>query len=321
MPLDPHVRRFLGTLSVGAARSAADLTVEERRASFARLLGLGGEPAPMADVGERQVPGPAGALRVRIYSPPRAEDGPAPGLIFFHGGGLVAGSLETHDGICRALGHASGCRILSVDYRLAPEARFPAALEDAGAATRWVIGHAEDLRLDPRRLGVAGDSAGATLAAAVCQGLAEAGEGGIALQVLICPILDYRAQTVSRHEFAEGFLLDQGTLEHDLRHYLDASADPGDPRISPLKAPVLTAVPPACIHTAECDPLRDEGRLYAERLRTAGVPVRYRCHPGMIHLFYGLGAVIPGVTEAYRTMGEDIRALCDREDDEATIRH
>lgn len=321
MPLDPHVRRFLGTLSVGAARSTGDLTIEERRASFARLLSLGGEPAPIGDVEEQQVPGPAGALRVRTYSPALEQDGPVPGLIFFHGGGLVAGSLETHDGICRALCHASGCRVVSVDYRLAPEARFPAALEDASAATRWVIGHTESLRLDSRRLGVAGDSAGATLAAAVCQELAAAGEGGIALQVLICPILDYRAQTASRHEFAEGFLLDQGTLEHDLRHYLDASADSGDPRISPLKAPALAKVPPACIHTAECDPLRDEGRLYAERLRSAGVPVRYRCHPGMIHLFYGLGAVIPGVAESYRKMGEDIRALCDRENDDATIRH
>ena len=320
MPLDPRVRRFLGTLSVGAARNAGDLTVEERRATFERLMSLGAEPPAIGEVEERLIPGPAGPLRLRRYSPAGSDAGLLPGLIFFHGGGLVAGSLETHDGICRALTAASGCRVVSVDYRLAPEARFPAALEDASAATRWVIRHAEHLGLDPRRIGVAGDSAGGTLAAAVCQGLAAAGEGGIALQVLLCPILDYQAQTASRREFAAGFLLDEGTLQHDLRHYLEASADPSDPCINPLKAPSLAGLPPACLHTAECDPLRDEGRLYAERLESAGVPVRYRCHPGMIHLFYGLGAVIPGVAEAYRWIGADIRALYDRENDDATIR-
>ncbi len=320
MPLDPRVRRFLGTLSVGAARNAGDLTVEERRATFERLMSLGAEPPAIGEVEERLIPGPAGPLRLRRYSPAGSDAGLLPGLIFFHGGGLVAGSLETHDGICRALTAASGCRVVSVDYRLAPEARFPAALEDASAATRWVIRHAEHLGLDPRRIGVAGDSAGGTLAAAVCQGLAAAGEGGIALQVLLCPILDYQAQTASRREFAAGFLLDEGTLQHDLRHYLEASADPSDPRINPLKAPSLAGLPPACLHTAECDPLRDEGRLYAERLESAGVPVRYGCHPGMIHLFYGLGAVIPGVAEAYRWIGADIRALYDRENDDATIR-
>lgn len=309
MPVDPYVRRFLGTLSAGAARRTGDLTVEERRRSFSRLLTLGGEPPPIGSVEERQISGPAGALRIRLYRPGPEALGAIPGLVFFHGGGLVAGSLDTHDGICRALGAASGCAVLSVDYRLAPEARFPAALDDACAATRWVIAEASQLGIDPARLGVGGDSAGGTLAAAVCQALKAAGEPGIAWQVLLCPILDYRAQNASRREFAEGFLLDQGTLEHDLRHYLSASADADDPRISPLKAAELAGLPPASIHTAECDPLRDEGRLYADRLHAAGVPVRYCCHAGMIHLFYGLGAVIPSAAAAYRTIGADIRAL------------
>lgn len=310
MALDPHVRRFLGTLSAGAARRTSDLTVAERRASFIRLMSLGAEPAVIGAVEDRFIPGPAGPMRLRVYSPLSGAEDFLPGLVTFHGGGLVAGSLETHDGICRALSAASGCRIVAVDYRLAPEARFPAALEDACAATRWVIGHAQALGVDPGRLGVAGESAGGTLAAAVCQMRAATGEGGIAFQVLLCPILDYHAETASRREFAEGFLLDRGTLEHDLTHCLDAAADPADPRISPLRAPSLSGLPPACIHTAECDPLRDEGRLYAERLQAAGVPVRYCCHAGMIHLFYGLGAVIPHAAEAYRILGTDIRALC-----------
>lgn len=309
MPLDPRVRRFLDSLAVGAARRTGDLTVAERRASFARLLALGGEPPPIGAVEERQVPGGAGPLRVRIYTPLGAPPSCLPGLIFFHGGGLVAGTLDTHDGICRQLSQASGCRVVSVDYRLGPEARFPAALEDACAATRWVMGQTEAFGLDPRRVGVGGDSAGATLAAAVCQTLTAAGEGGIALQVLLCPILDYRAQTASRCEFAHGYLLDRGTLEHDLAHLLGPADDADDPRISPLRAPAFGGLPPACIHTAECDPLRDEGKLYAQRLRESDVQVRYRCHPGMIHLFYGLGAVIPQVAAAYHTIGTDIRAL------------
>lgn len=309
MPLDPHVRRFLSTLSSAAACKTADLTVEARRASFERLLSLGAEPPALGAVEDGDIPGPASALRVRIYSPCGETGAVVPGLIYFHGGGLVAGSLDTHDGICRALSAASGCRIVSVDYRLAPESRFPAALEDACAAARWVVGHAQTLGIDPKRLGVAGDSAGGTLAAAVCQTLAAAGEGGLALQVLLCPILDYHARTESRREFADGYLLDQGTLEHDLVHYLAPSDDPADPRVSPLKTSVLKGLPPACIHTAECDPLRDEGHLYAERLRSAGVPVRYCCHLGMIHLFYGLGGVIPSAAEAYQSIGADIRAL------------
>ena len=309
MPLDPYVRRFLGTLSAGAARKTGDLTIEERRASFSRLLTLGSEPPPIGSVEERQIPGPAGPLRSRLYRPSRETPEATPGLVFFHGGGLVAGGLETHDGICRTLAAESGCAVVSVDYRLAPEARFPAALEDACAATRWVIAQTSQLGIDSARLGVGGDSAGGTLAAAVCQALKAAGEPGIAWQVLLCPILDYRARNASRQEFAAGFLLDEGTLEHDLRHYLAASVGAGDPRISPLKAADLTGLPPACIHTAECDPLRDEGRLYADRLQSAGVPVRYCCHAGMIHLFYGLGAVIPSAAAAYRTIGADIRAL------------
>ena len=156
MPLDPYVRRFLGTLSAGAARKTGDLTVEERRASFSRLLTLGSDPPPIESVEERQIPGPAGPLRSRLYRPSRDTPEAIPGLVFFHGGGLVAGDLETHDGICRALAAESGCAVVSVDYRLAPEARFPAALEDACAATRWVIAQTSQLGIDPARLGVGG---------------------------------------------------------------------------------------------------------------------------------------------------------------------
>jgi len=309
--LDPQVRRFLDRLAAATPRGAAALTVAERRASLERLAALGGEPEPVARIEKRSIPGPGGLLRIWTYTPAGAGMGLLPGLVYFHGGGFVAGSLETHDGIGRSLANASGCRVVSVDYRLGPEARFPAAVEDACAATRWIADHAEQLGIDGRRLGVCGDSAGATLAAAVAQALAVTGQPRLALQFLLCPILDYRAETASWDAFGSGHFLDRETLAHDLRHYLGEAADLGDPRISPLRAARLEGLPPACIHTAECDPLRDEGAEYVARLEKAGVSASYRCHSGMIHLFYALGAVIPYAAEAYRQMGADIRALLD----------
>lgn len=312
MPLDPKVRRFLDRLAAASPRSAAALTVTERRASIERLLAFDGDPEPVERIEKRSIPGPAGALGVRVYTPAGARGGPLPGLVFFHGGGFVAGSLDTHEGICRRLSNASGCTLVSVDYRLGPEARFPAAVEDACAATRWVARHAAQLGIDPHRLGVAGDSAGATLAAVAAQTLSGEGEIELAGQFLLCPILDYRGETASWREFGAGYFLERETLEHDLKHYLGEGADPSDPRISPLRAERLEGLPRACIHTAECDPLRDEGAEYAARLEKAGVAASYRCHSGMIHLFYALGAVIPYGLEAYRQMGADIRALLER---------
>ncbi|MHB8813538.1 MAG: alpha/beta hydrolase [Steroidobacteraceae bacterium] len=309
MPLDPQVRRFLDRLAAATPRGAGTLTVAERRTSIERLSALGGEPEPVARIEKRTIPGPIGALRVWIYTPAGARMGLLPGLVYFHGGGFVAGSLDTHDGICRSLANASGCRLVWVDYRLGPEARFPAAIEDASAATRWIAAHAAELGIDGRRLGVCGDSAGATLAAVVARDAAAAGQPRLALQFLLCPILDYRAETASWQSFGSGHFLDRETLEHDLAHYLGKDTDPADPRISPLRAERLEGLPPACIHTAECDPLRDEGAQYAARLERAGVTASYRCHSGMIHLFYALGAVIPYAAEAFRLMGADIRAL------------
>jgi acetyl esterase len=313
MPLDPRARRFLDTLAAAGAASTLALTVEERRRSLAQLLSFGGPPQAIGGVAERTLPGPASPLRMRIYTPPGVgPDAVLPGLVYFHGGGLVAGSLDTHEGICRGLARSSGCRLLSLDYRLAPEHRFPAAIDDGLAGTAWVASHAAELGVDPERIGISGDSAGATLAAVVCQSAAAAGQPRLACQFLICPIMDYAAESDSRRSLAEGYLVDRATLEHDLRHYLPEGADRADPRVSPLRAAELRGLPPTCVHTAEYDPLRDEGAAYAERLRAAGVPSTYRCHPGMIHLFYGLGALIPYASTAFELMGTDVRSLLAR---------
>jgi acetyl esterase/lipase len=222
-----------------------------------------------------------------------------PALVFFHGGGGVFGDIDTHDGLCRMLCTESGCAVISVGYRQAPEHRFPAAVEDSYAATQWVVDHAAALGLDAHRIAVGGDSAGGGLAAVVCQMAAMNGPR-LALQVLFCPVLDMRAETPSRRALAEGYFLNQATIDWMLRHYCGADADLDDPRLSPLRATRFSGLPPAHIHTAEFDPLRDEGEAYANLLRHAGIAAHYTCHAGMIHYFYAMAGAIPAARTALK---------------------
>ena len=307
--LDPHVQRLLEKLTALGLRAEPALTVEQRRRSLADMLAFGARQEPVGGIEERTLPGALGPLRARIYSPCEAGSARLPPFIYLHGGGLVAGGLDTHDGICRSLANACACRLISIEYRLAPEHPFPAAIEDAQAAVRWVAAQAAQLHADADRLVIGGDSAGATLAAVTCQMLVASRQVRPALQFLLCPITAARAQTHSRRRFAHGYLLDAETLEHDIRHYLPSGADPSDPRVSPLWARELAGLPPTCIHTAEFDPVRDEARAYAERLQASGVKTLYRCHSGMIHLFYALESLVPYTAVAYRMIGADVRAM------------
>ena len=308
MPLDPRVKRFLDALAAGKPPNALETTVEERRLGLTELMKLAGPGAAVGRVEDRTLPGPAGALGIRIYTPLDAGSELLPGLIYFHGGGLVAGTVATHDPIGRALANSGACRVVSVDYRLAPEHPFPAALDDALAAVRHIGAHAAEFGIDGLRLGICGDSAGGTLAAATAQTVARIGSPRLALQLLICPILDYSRSTESKRDLASGYLVDQATLDHDLLHYAPPGTDPANPRISPLRAEDVGGLPRTLIHTAEFDPLRDEGRDYFDRLARAHTEVSYTCHPGMIHLFYGLGAVIPYARTAFEQIGGEIRA-------------
>ena len=307
MPLEPRVKRFLDILAAGNPPDPRTATVEARRQGLIALMQMSGPQIPMDRVDEITLPLTHTALPARIYSP-HGDSTRLPGLIYFHGGGLVAGSIATHDGIARALADAGGVRVVSVDYRLAPEAHFPAALHDAKSAVEYIAAHCADFGVDPDRLGICGDSAGATLAAATCQTLARAGGPGLALQLLLCPILDYSRKSDSRLRLSSGYLVDEATLDHDLLHYLPNGILPTDPLVSPLMAESVAGLPPTIIHTAEFDPLRDEGREYFERLKRANIEVAYTCHPGMIHLFYGLGGVIPYARTAYKQIGDEIRA-------------
>jgi len=245
---------------------------------------------PVASVEDRHV---RRDLPIRVYTPRGAAGRRSGAIVFFHGGVGVFGDLDTHDGLCRMLADSSDCRVIAVGYRLAPEHPFPAALDDAAFVVEWVWAHASDLLIERERIAVAGDSAGGTLAAVVCQGAARTGGPPIALQLLLCPVTDVRGGSESRATFAEGFFIDQRTLEWGRRLAYPPGVDLDDPRVSPLRAPDFSALPPAHIHTAEFDPMRDEGKAYADALLGARVGTVYRCHGGMIHHFYCMAGAIP----------------------------
>ncbi len=307
MSLDPRVKRFLAILAAGNPPNALETSVAQRRQALAALMALCGVEQPIGGTEEGSIPGLDSALPVRIYTPRAESPGLLPGLLYLHGGGLVAGSVATHDRIARALANAGACRVVSLEYRLAPEHHFPAALEDTTAAIHHLAANAADFGIERTHVGICGDSAGGTLAASACHALARSGGPRLALQLLLCPILDHSRITPSRREFAAGYLVDEATLDHDLLYYLPPDADPENPQVSPLRAAELGGLPHTMIHTAQFDPMRDEGLHYYERLRGAGVPVSYRCHPGMIHLFYGLGRVIPYAETALAGIGAAIR--------------
>ena len=317
MPLDPLAKRFL---AMTAASSPADRSrpsaqerpqdrIHERRQALAKLMQFVRADVTVTAGVDGLLPGPAGDISYRLYAPANATAEPLPGFVFFHGGGMVAGSIETHDRICAALAQTTGCRLISVDYRLAPEHKFPAAIEDAIAATRWVYEQAAALGIDATKLVVGGDSAGATLSAVVCQHAQQSNGPAITLQCLICPVLDFDEPSPSRQAFTENNLLDKATIDADIADYLPGDADPADVRISPLRANDLAGLPAAIIHTAEFDPMRDEGNAYAGKLTAAGVTVEHVCHDGMIHNFHAMGAILPQGKLVLLQIGEQVRRM------------
>jgi acetyl esterase len=304
MPLDPRAKRFLDMTAVMTGASDARPPLAERRKALEKLMQFARADRICAVGSDGNFAFPNRDIPYRLYAPSSAGGAVLPGIIFFHGGGMVAGSIASHDLVCRALCEESGCRLLSVGYRLAPEHRFPAAIEDAVGSVHEVAQKAASLGIDASKLAVCGDSAGATLAAIVCQ---TPHDGvSIALQCLICPVLDFGPASPSRREFARGYLIDQTTLAADLADYLADGIDPADPRVSPLRAGKLTGVPPAIIHTAEFDPLRDEGDAYAVELAAASVRVDHTCHAGMPHNFHALGGVLPQGREILKQIGAQI---------------
>jgi acetyl esterase len=251
-------------------------------------------PIPMARVEAIEIPSEAGPMGARFYLPGGLPGGtPPPLLVYFHGGGWVIGDLDTHDDVCRFLAAAAGIAVLSVDYRLAPEHPFPAAVEDAWAAFTWAAANAASLGTDPARIAVGGDSAGGNMAAVLSIQARQAGGAVPAMQLLIYPVTDSADDPRSRLLFADGFLLTKGDMDHFEGYYLPPGSDIDDPRVSVLKAPDLSGLPPAYVATAGFDPLRDEGEAYGLRLQEAGVRVALRRYPGLIHGFANQTAVSP----------------------------
>jgi acetyl esterase len=283
MPVDPQIQTLL---DLGAALPPLQtLSVEAARAQFAARDVPGLRKPEVASVVNRDMQGPAGSLALRVYTP--LGEGPFPLMVFFHGSGFVLCSLDTHDGMCRNLCAGTGCLVVSVDYRLAPEAKFPAAPDDCLAATRWAVANAAALDADPGRVLVAGDSAGGNLAAVTALRIRDEGGPKLLGQLLIYPVTDYYdAGTPSMTENAEGYGLTRAGMIWFWNHYLSDPSHAANPHVSPLRANDLSALPPALVVTAEYDPLRDEAEYYADRLVRAGVPTSAKRWDGMNHGFF-----------------------------------
>jgi acetyl esterase len=308
MALDPQVKGLLDALAADpTAPRLIDLPPEGGRAMY-RAMAAQLEPQglPIGKVEDMRIPGPAGEIPVRLYTPVAAGSGALPVLVYFHGGGWVIGDLETHDALCRTLANESGCKVVAVDYRLAPEHRFPAAADDAFAAVQWVEANASKIGVDPNRIAVAGDSAGGNLAAVVSQ-LARAQKGPrVAFQLLIYPVTDTNVDTGSYTSFATGHFLERDGMIWFFDHYL-GDADRNDPRIAPLKAASYAGLPRAYIVTAGFDPLRDEGRAYADALKSAGVAVEYINYDGMIHGFFNLQGALDVSRSAVKAAAQALK--------------
>ncbi|HXW83877.1 MAG TPA: alpha/beta hydrolase [Candidatus Binataceae bacterium] len=306
-PLDPQMKAMLDVANAaGPAFLRAD-TASEARVRMQALVAA--RPAPkieMHEVRNRTIPGPAGEIPLRIYTP-----GPSPNgiLVYFHGGGWVLGDLDIFDVSCRSIATAAGCRLVSVDYRLAPENKFPAAPEDCYAATKWVSANAKSLGGDPARIAVGGDSAGGNLATVTALMARDRGGPPLCFQVLFYPAISAADDTPSQFEFAQdGFILSRADMEWFWGKYLRNAADASNSMACPNRAASLSGLPPALIQTASHDPLRDEGESYAEQLRRAGVPVKLTRYEGLTHGFVAFSDLLDKGKEAIREAGSALRA-------------
>lgn len=304
MALDPQVQEFLKAQEEQPAPPITEQTVEMAREGYLALAEAVGRGPEVGEVSDRRIPGPAGDIPVRVYRP--EGEGPFGVLVYYHGGGWVIGDLDTHDHACRELSSGAECVVVSVDYRLGPEHRFPAAVDDSFAALQWVAQNCTEIGADPARLAVGGDSAGGNLAAVVALMARDAGGPDIAFQLLIYPAVDMRLDSPSIAENADGYVLTRDHMHWFRDHYLGEDGPRTDARVSPLLAESHSGLPPALIITAEYDPLRDEGKAYADKLSAAGVETKHSLYDGMIHVFFQLSAILDGGRAA---VAESVAAL------------
>jgi acetyl esterase len=301
--------QIVGTLFKSIRPPDTIPTPDEAREQLRQAVEFFGEASvPLARREDTEIPGPAGPMRCRIYDPvPADRDDLRPVLLFLHGGGWVQGDLDTHDAPCARIAASSDQMVLALDYRLAPEHKFPAAFHDVLAAFRWLRENGGEIGADPSRIAVGGDSAGANLAAALCQSCAAEQLQPPACQVLIYPALDLKFDSDTHRAMPDDCVLPRARLRWYAEQYLASPADADDVRVSPLRAADLHAQPPALIITCGFDPLRGEGELYAARLAQAGCDVTYHEYPGQIHAFIMLAKAIPAATTCLREVGEYLR--------------
>ena len=292
--LDPQAQALIDLMISKGIPPAHLLTPQEARKAYVeRRFFSQPDPEPVSLVQERSIPGSGGSIAARIYRPIAiTNETVLPVLVYFHGGGHVIGDMDTHDSLCRQLCNRSGCAIVSVDYRLAPEHRFPAAFDDCVAATAWVHAQARELRVDPTRIAVGGDSAGGQLAATVAIAMRDADQFSLAFQLLIYPVTNMHEASASVTQKNRGYVLTKESLDYYYGHYVPESQDRRDWRISPLLAPSHANLPPALVLLAGEDPLVDEGRAYADKLSSAGVATQVVCFERQIHGFLPMGRII-----------------------------
>jgi acetyl esterase len=306
LPLDPQVQTLLDQFRDLGGPELAEVEPAQAREMIAMMAQLGPPPLQVAAVDDHWVPVQGGEILVRTYR--TSTDASLPTVVFFHGGGWVIGSVDISDASCRQLASLSGCLVCSVDYRLAPEHKFPTAVDDAFAATVWIAEHAHELGGDPSRLAVAGDSAGGNLSTVVSLLARDNGGPKIAYQALIYPAVDFVQEWPSYERNGDGYFLTRRDMEWFRDHYLSSVADRSDWRASPLGAKSLAGLPPALIIAAEFDPLVDQDLAYAEALERAGVPVTLRQYDGVIHGFWSMEGVIDKGGEA---MNEVVASLAE----------
>jgi acetyl esterase len=306
MPLDPQAQGFLEQLAAAGAPPLHELSVDDARQVIVELFGTNENPEPVGKGEDRMIPGAVGEISVRVYTP--EGTGPFPVLVYYHGGGWVIGNLDAYDPTCRALTNAARCVVVSIEYRLAPEHKFPAAPEDCYAALQWVGANADGINGDPMRIAIGGDSAGGNLTAVVAQMSRDRGGVRPVYQLLVYPVTDHGYDTPSYRENADDYLLTKDAMVWFWNHYLGSESDGNSPLASPLRADNLRDLPPALVITAEFDPLRDEGEAYAAKLRDAGVPVMLTRYDGMIHGFFSLGAVLDQGKNAMAEAAAGLRA-------------
>jgi acetyl esterase len=307
MSLDPILKGLLDQMAANPMPKIWEIPPPAGREMYKGMAAmLDPQDVPIGKVEDRKIPGPGGDVPVRIYTPMGAGAAALPAVVFFHGGGFVIGDLQTHDALCRQIANGAKARVIAVDYRLAPEHKFPAAADDCFAALKWVAAQASAIGVDANRIAVCGDSAGGNLSAVVCQMAKAAGGPHIVYQVLMYPTTIAHAKTGSMKDFERGYFLEREAMDWFFDAYVPKGHDMKDPKLAPFWGDVK-GLPPAYVITAGFDPLKDEGKQYADKMSAAGVHVTYKDYPALVHGFFNMSAVVPQAKEAIAEVAAKLR--------------